>query len=56
MTVDHMSEKGQIVLPKEIRDRRGYVNGSAFVVQETMAARSTCVPSTQSPSWTSSST
>ncbi len=35
MTVVHMSEKGQIVVPKEIRDRRGYVNGSAFVVQET---------------------
>ena len=35
MTVVHMSEKGQIVVPKEIRDRRGYANGSAFVVQET---------------------
>jgi len=36
MTVVHMSEKGQIVVPKEIRDRRGYMNGSAFVVQETV--------------------
>jgi AbrB family looped-hinge helix DNA binding protein len=36
MTVVHLSEKGQIVVPKEIRDRRGYINGSAFVVQETV--------------------
>ena len=37
MTVVHMSEKGQIVVPKEIRDRRGFGNGSAFAVQETKA-------------------
>ncbi len=30
-----MSEKGQIVVPKEIRDRRGFGNGSAFAVLET---------------------
>jgi AbrB family looped-hinge helix DNA binding protein len=35
MTVVHMSEKGQIVVPKEIRDRRGFGNGSAFAVVET---------------------
>jgi AbrB family looped-hinge helix DNA binding protein len=35
MTVIHMSEKGQIVVPKEIRDQRGYGNGSAFAVLET---------------------
>ena len=34
MTVVHMSEKGQIVVPKEIRDQRGYVNGTAFAVVE----------------------
>ena len=35
MTIVHMSEKGQIVVPKEIRDSRGFDNGSAFVVLET---------------------
>ena len=30
-----MSEKGQIVLPKEIRDRQGYAKGTAFSVLET---------------------
>jgi AbrB family looped-hinge helix DNA binding protein len=35
MTVVHMSEKGQIVVPKDIRDRRGYANGSAFSIVET---------------------
>lgn len=35
MTVVHMSEKGQIVVPKPIRDQRGFGNGSAFVVLET---------------------
>ncbi len=35
MTVVHMSEKGQIVVPKEIRDRRGFGNGSTFAVVET---------------------
>jgi AbrB family looped-hinge helix DNA binding protein len=35
MTVVHMSEKGQIVVPKEIRDQRGFGNGSAFAVVQT---------------------
>jgi AbrB family looped-hinge helix DNA binding protein len=35
MNVVHMSEKGQIVVPKEIRDRRGFGNGSTFAVLET---------------------
>ena len=35
MTVVHMSEKGQSVVPKEIRDQRGYGQGSAFAVLET---------------------
>lgn len=35
MTIVHMSEKGQIVVPKEIRDQRGFGNGSAFAVLET---------------------
>jgi len=35
MTVVHMSEKGQIVVPKAIRDQRGFRNGSAFAVFET---------------------
>lgn len=32
MTVIHMSEKGQIVVPKGIRDERGFGPGSAFAV------------------------
>jgi AbrB family looped-hinge helix DNA binding protein len=35
MTIIHMSEKGQIVVPKNIRDEHGYGNGSAFAVLET---------------------
>ena len=35
MTIVHMSEKGQIVVPKNIRDERGFGNGSAFAVLET---------------------
>lgn len=34
MTIVHMSEKGQIVVPKDIRDRHGYRNGSTFAVQQ----------------------
>jgi AbrB family looped-hinge helix DNA binding protein len=30
-----MSEKGQIVVPKSIRDEHGFGNGSAFSVLET---------------------
>jgi AbrB family looped-hinge helix DNA binding protein len=30
-----MSEKGQIVMPKKIRDEHGFGNGSAFAVLET---------------------
>jgi AbrB family looped-hinge helix DNA binding protein len=37
MTVVHMTEKGHIRVPKEIRDRRGFGNGSAFAVLETKA-------------------
>ena len=35
MTIVHMSEKGQIVVPKDIRDQRGFGNGSAFAVRKT---------------------
>ncbi|HXP59737.1 MAG TPA: AbrB/MazE/SpoVT family DNA-binding domain-containing protein [Dongiaceae bacterium] len=35
MTIVHMSEKGQIVVPKSIRSQRGFANGSAFAVLET---------------------
>jgi len=35
MTIIHMSEKGQIVVPKKIRDEHGFGNGSAFAVLET---------------------
>ena len=31
----HMSEKGQIVIPKGIRDQHGFGNGSAFAVVQT---------------------
>ena len=34
MRVVHMSEKGQIVVPKNIRDQRGFGNGSTFIVME----------------------
>jgi AbrB family looped-hinge helix DNA binding protein len=30
-----MSEKGQIVVPKDIRDAKGFSNGSAFIVMQT---------------------
>lgn len=35
MTIIHMSEKGQVVVPKHIRDERGFGNGSTFAVMET---------------------
>ncbi len=35
-----MSEKGQVVVPKEIRQHHGYGNGSTFQVTET---RSGCL-------------
>jgi AbrB family looped-hinge helix DNA binding protein len=35
MTIVHMSEKGQIVVPKNIRDEHGFGNGSAFAVLDT---------------------
>ena len=35
MTIVRMSEKGQIVVPKSIRDQHGFGNGSAFAVRET---------------------
>jgi len=35
MTIIHMSEKGQVVVPKNIRDEHGFGNGSAFAVLET---------------------
>jgi AbrB family looped-hinge helix DNA binding protein len=35
MTVIHMSEKGQVVVPKHIRDEHGFGNGTAFTVLET---------------------
>ena len=34
MTIVHMSEKGQIVVPKEARDKRGFGLGSAFAFVE----------------------
>ncbi len=35
MTIIHMSEKGQIVVPKNIRDEHEFGKGSAFAVLET---------------------
>ena len=35
MTIVRMSEKGQIVVPKNIRDEHKFGNGSAFVVLDT---------------------
>lgn len=35
MTIVHMSEKGQIVVPKDIRDQHGFGNGSAFAIRQT---------------------
>jgi len=35
MTIVHMSGKGEIVLPKKIREQHGFRNGSAFAVLKT---------------------
>ena len=35
MTIGHMSEKGQIVVPKDIRDEHGFGNGSTFSIRQT---------------------
>jgi AbrB family looped-hinge helix DNA binding protein len=35
MTIVQTPEKGQIVVPKDIRDQHGFGNGSAFAVRET---------------------
>ena len=35
MTIVRMSEKGQIVVPEDIRDQHGFGNGSAFAVRKT---------------------
>jgi AbrB family looped-hinge helix DNA binding protein len=34
MTIIRMSEKGQVVVPKNIRDEHGFGNGSAFAILE----------------------
>jgi len=39
MKIVHMSEKGQIVVPKEIRDKHGFSSGSAFVVYESQSGQ-----------------
>jgi AbrB family looped-hinge helix DNA binding protein len=39
-----MSEKGQIILPKKIRDQRGYGQGSAFAVVESKSGIMTLRP------------
>jgi AbrB family looped-hinge helix DNA binding protein len=35
MTIIHMSEKGRVVVPKKIRDKHGFGDGSAFAVLPT---------------------
>lgn len=37
MTIVHMSKKGQIEIPKDIRDKQGFRNGSAFSVHQTQS-------------------
>jgi AbrB family looped-hinge helix DNA binding protein len=49
MTVVHMSEEGQIVVPKEIRDKMGLGNGSAFAVAETQSGRIVLTPVKKKP-------
>jgi AbrB family looped-hinge helix DNA binding protein len=39
VTVVHMSEKGQLVVPREIRAKHGFENGSAFSVFETKSGQ-----------------
>lgn len=39
MTIVHMSEKGQIVVPKEARDKHGFGQGSTFAFLETKSGR-----------------
>ncbi|HEY3760908.1 MAG TPA: AbrB/MazE/SpoVT family DNA-binding domain-containing protein [Verrucomicrobiae bacterium] len=48
MTIVHMSAKGQIVVPKDIRDRHGFRNGSAFAVRQTKSGAIVLKP-VQSP-------
>ncbi len=52
MTVVHMSEKGQIVVPKESRDKRGFGNGSAFAFLETKDGDLVFRPVNVKPKWT----
>jgi AbrB family looped-hinge helix DNA binding protein len=49
MTIVHMSEKGQIVVPKDIRDQRGFGNLSAFAVLETKSGSIVFRPIKSSP-------
>src|SRR5258707_1378739 len=44
MTIVHMSEKGQIVVPKHIRDEGRLGNGSAFVVLRSKSGNVTLRP------------
>ena len=44
-----MSEKGQIVVPKNIRDEHGFGNGSAFAVLETKSGAITFRPVQTAP-------
>ena len=39
MTVVRMTEKGQIVVPKEIRDQHGFGKGTAFACLETRSGK-----------------
>jgi len=49
MTIVHMSEKGQIVVPKNIRDARGFGNGSTFAVRHTKSGALVLLPVTAPP-------
>lgn len=43
MTIVHMPEKGQIVVPKNTRDQRSFGNGSTLAARKPNPARCWCV-------------
>jgi len=49
MKIVHMSEKGQLVVPKELRDKYGFCNGTAFAVFGTQSGQLVLSPVKSKP-------
>ncbi len=49
MKIVRMSEKGQIVVPKEIREQEGYGNGTAFTVSQAKSGAIVFRPTQRKP-------